>query len=83
MLIWDKGKSSFAYNPLYEYEYVKFYFDVSLMFTRCSYDLYDSEKTILFFFILSKRILHEKCPINGKQNNTIFIKSFYTIQLIV
>lgn len=49
MLIWDKGKSSFAYNLLYEYEYVKFYFDVSLMFTRCSYDLYDSEKTILFF----------------------------------
>lgn len=59
MLIWDKGKSSFAYNLLYEYEYVKFYFDVSLMFTRCSYDLYDSEKTILIFYFKQTYITRE------------------------
>lgn len=36
-----------------------------------------------YFFILGKPISHEKYLINGKQNNTIFIKIFYTLQLIV
>lgn len=36
-----------------------------------------------YFFILGKRISHEKYLINCKQNNTIFIKIFYTLQLIV